>query len=108
MKLITAIMQPFMLDKLTAALLKAPVSGYTVLEARGFAHAEDAQLVRRIQVEIAVSDEHYESVLKLLQKTLHTAHGGDGLLFVTEILAAIKIRDGRSGDDALASDRMHR
>lgn len=108
MKLVTAIIQPFMLDKLSGALLKAPISGYTVLEARGFAHAEDAQLVRRIQVEIAVSDENLTQVTKLLQKTLHTAHGGDGILFVTEIIEAIKIRDGRSGEDALAADRTHR
>ncbi len=98
MKLITAIIQPFQMDKLARALLRAPVTGFTVLEARGFGRGttdSTGYLVPRTQVEIAVADKHLEAVKKIVLNTVGTQQDGDGVVLVSELLEAINIQSGK-------------
>lgn len=99
MKLITAIIQPFMLDKLARTLLRAPVTGFTVVEARGFGRGttdSTGYLVPRTQVEIAVADKDLETVKNIVLKTVGTQQDGDGVVLVSELLEAIYIQSGKS------------
>ena len=106
MKLIIAYIQPFMVDKLSRALLKAPVGGYTLSDAKGYGRAttDDSTDYHspRVRVEIAVNDEHVDSVSDLILHTVGTHRGGDGMILVVEIQQAVSIKSGKRNQDALS------
>ena len=108
MKLITAVIQPSMLERLASALRKARVPGITVVEAKGFGRETflsdwdlTGYLTPKTKVELAVNDDQVENLVKLIQKTVTTGQSGDGIIFVTEILGSTRIGSGESGDVAL-------
>ena len=105
MKLIIAYIPPYVVDKLSRALLRAPVSGYTLHEAKGFGDAsadETAYQVVRLRLEIAVNDEHVETVKELLLQTLGFPRNGEGLIIVLDIEQAVNIKHGKHDEEALA------
>ncbi|HNG22111.1 MAG TPA: P-II family nitrogen regulator, partial [Candidatus Obscuribacter sp.] len=71
MQLVTAIIQPFMVDRLTRALRKAKVSGYTVEEVQGSGVVGDepAYVRPRSRVEVAVNDDRVEEIIDLITRT---------------------------------------
>lgn len=105
MKLVTAIIQPFMTDKLARALYQAPVTGYTVIDCRGSNIEEDSTdyWAARVRVEIAVEDESVKAMIDLILNTVGTHQQGDGMIFVTELLDAINIQTGLRGTAALSA-----
>ena len=83
MKLVTAIIQPFMIDRLARALFKAPISGYTVTESQGSAKPDMSNpqyLVPRSKVEIVIREEHVEELINIILHAVGTHQDGDGLL----------------------------
>ncbi|PZM85265.1 MAG: P-II family nitrogen regulator [Candidatus Melainabacteria bacterium] len=104
MKLVTAIIQPFMIDRLARALFKAPISGYTVTESQGSAKPDMSNpqyLVPRSKVEIVIREEHVEELINIILHAVGTHQDGDGLLFVTNIDQVVDIASGKRGADAL-------
>jgi nitrogen regulatory protein P-II 1 len=104
MKLVTAIIQPFMIDRLARALFKAPISGYTVTESQGSAKPDISNpqyLVPRSKVEIVVKDEHVEQLINLILHAVGTHQDGDGILFVSNIDQVVDIASGKRGADAV-------
>lgn len=108
MKLITAVIQPRMLERLASALRKARVPGLTVVEAKGFGREtflsdwdQTGYLTTKTKVELAVNDDQVESLVELIQKTVTTGKSGDGIIFVTDILSSVRIGSGESGEVAL-------
>ena len=55
----------------------------------------------KIKIEIVVSDEIYEDVVATITDKAKTGKIGDGKVFVTDVLSAVRIRTGEDGDDAL-------
>jgi len=108
MKLVTAIIQPFMLDKLARILRRQSVSGYTATDVRGSGSdlANTPDYVRpRVKVEIAVNDEHVSMLTEAIIQTVSTHQGGDGIILVSPLEDAINIQTGLRGVAALnASD----
>jgi nitrogen regulatory protein PII len=51
--------------------------------------------------EIVVSDEIYEDVVSTITEKAKTGKIGDGKVFVTNVVNAVRIRTGEDGDDAL-------
>lgn len=104
MKLVTAIIQPFMIDRLARALFKAPISGYTVTESQGSAKPDMSNpqyLVPRSKVEIVIRDEHVEQLINLILHTVGTHQDGDGILYVSNIDQVVDIATGKRGAEAL-------
>ena len=112
MKLITAIIKPFKLDEVRAALSELGVSGMTVTEVKGFGrqrgHTElyrgaeyVVDFVPKARIEIAVRSELVDQVVEAIVKAAKTGKVGDGKIFITEVQRVIRIRTGETDKAAL-------
>jgi nitrogen regulatory protein P-II 2 len=112
MKLITAIIKPFKLDEVRAALSELGVSGMTVTEVKGFGrqrgHTElyrgaeyVVDFVPKARLDIAVRSELVEQVVEAIVKTAKTGKVGDGKIFISELQRVIRIRTGETDNSAL-------
>jgi nitrogen regulatory protein P-II 2 len=112
MKLITAIIKPFKLDDVRAAVHDVGVHGVTVTEVRGFGrqrgHTEiyrgaeyAVEFVPKTKIEIAVEDALADQVIEALIKSAKTGKVGDGKIFVTDLTQVVRIRTGESGASAI-------
>ena len=112
MKLITAIIKPFKLDDVRAALSEIGVSGMTVTEVKGFGrqrgHTElyrgaeyVVDFVPKTRIEVAVKNELVDQVMEAIISASKTGKVGDGKIFVTDILRVLRIRTGESDNAAL-------
>jgi nitrogen regulatory protein P-II 1 len=112
MKSIEAIIKPFKLDALKDRLRQVGAQGITVSEVRGHgrtggkkdvsrgsAHVVD--LVPKIRIQIITEDDMVQPIVEAIQATARTSEIGDGKIFVTEVIDAIRIRTGERGHDAL-------
>lgn len=116
MKMIAAMIQPFMLTKLTRALEEIEdFPGMTVVDVQGFgrekAHHDPREqhrriedvidFVKKVRVEIAARDTMVENIVETIVRTAHTGNRGDGKIFVWPLEVAIRIKTGETGDAAL-------
>src|SRR5256884_9646001 len=112
MKLVTAIIKPFKLDDVRAALSDIGVSGMTVTEVKGFGrqrgHTElyrgaeyVVDFVPKTRIEVAVRGELADQVVDAILKSAKTGKVGDGKIFITDIDRVIRIRTGETDDSAL-------
>ena len=112
MKLITAIIKPFKLDDVRAALSEIGISGMTVTEVKGFGrqrgHTElyrgaeyVVDFVPKTRVEVAVKDSLIDQVVEAIVTASRTGKVGDGKIFVSDIERVIRIRTGESDEQAL-------
>jgi len=112
MKLISAIIKPFKLDDVRAALSEIGVSGMTVTEVKGFGrqrgHTElyrgaeyVVDFVPKTRIEVAVSDSLVDQVVEAIIGAAKTGKVGDGKIFITELDRVLRIRTGETDDQAL-------
>ena len=112
MKLITAIIKPFKLDDVRAALSEIGISGMTVTEVKGFGrqrgHTElyrgaeyRVDFVPKSKVELAVDDSVCDQVVEAITNIARTGKIGDGKIFVMSLEQTIRIRTGEIGPDAI-------
>ncbi len=112
MKLVTAIIKPFKLDDVRAALSELGVSGMTVSEVKGFGrqrgHTElyrgaeyVVDFVPKTRVEVAVRSELVDQVIEAVIRIAKTGKVGDGKIFITEIERVIRIRTSETDNAAL-------
>jgi len=112
MKMITAIIKPFKLDDVREALSEIGVQGITVTEVKGFGrHKGHTELYRgaeyvvdflpKIKLEVGLDDGLLDQAIEAISKAANTGKIGDGKIFVSDILQAVRIRTGESGPEAL-------
>ena len=112
MKLISAIIKPFRLDDVRAALSEIGVSGMTVTEVKGFGrqrgHTElyrgaeyVVDFVPKTRIEVAVKDALVDQVVEAIIGAAKTGKVGDGKIFITELERVLRIRTGETDDQAL-------
>jgi nitrogen regulatory protein P-II 2 len=112
MKLISAIIKPFKLDDVRAALSELGVSGMTVTEVKGFGrqrgHTElyrgaeyVVDFVPKTRIEVAVKDDLVDQVIEAITNAARTGKVGDGKIFISDLERAIRIRTGEADDQAL-------
>ena len=112
MKLITAIIKPFKLADVRAALSEIGVSGMTVTEVKGFGrqrgHTElyrgaeyVVDFVPKTRIEVAVKTELVDQVMEAIVAAAKTGKVGDGKIFVTDILRVVRIHTGETDHAAL-------
>src|SRR5262249_48024346 len=109
MKLVTAIIKPFKLDDVRAALSDIGVSGMTVTEVKGFGrqrgHTElyrgaeyVVDFVPKTRIEVAVRGDLVDQVIEAIIRAAKTGKVGDGKIFITDIERVIRIRTGETDD----------
>jgi nitrogen regulatory protein PII len=112
MKMIIAIIRPFKLDDVRAAVSEIGVTGMTVTEVKGFGrqrgHTElyreaeyTVEFVPKVRIEVAVKDEFVDQVLEMIIGAAKTGKTGDGKIFVTDILRTLRIRTGEADSAAM-------
>ena len=112
MKKIEAIIKPFKLDEVKAALNDVGVQGMTISEVKGYGrqkgHKETyrgteytIEFIPKVKVEVAVSDQQAQRVIETIMRTAKTGSIGDGKIFVTDLKETIRIRTGETGESAL-------
>lgn len=112
MKLITAVIKPFKLDDVKAALQAFGVHGMTVSEASGYGrqrgHTEvyrgaeyQVDLVPKVKVEVICDDEDAEDLFNVIVKAAQTGRIGDGKVWTVPIEAVVRVRTGERGPDAI-------
>ena len=109
MKLVTAVIKPFKLDDVKAALKTINVEGMTVSEVQGFGgHTETYRgaeykidFVPKVKVEAVVSDADAERVADAIVSAARTEKIGDGKVWITDVATLVRIRTGERGDDAV-------
>ena len=112
MKIITAIIKPFKLDDVRAALSDIGIQGMTVGEVKGFGrqkgHTElyrgaeyQVEYIPKVKIEIATDDDRVDQVVEAITNAANTGKLGDGKIFITPLESVIRIRTGESGSTAL-------
>jgi nitrogen regulatory protein PII len=114
MNWIVAFIQPFQLEKVVDALREIPgFPGMTVTDAQGFgrllAHpprpgeSTEVEAFRpRVRLEIACPGTQVSEIAETIRRTARTGNPGDGLVLVSDLAWAYRIRSDVEGPDALA------
>jgi nitrogen regulatory protein P-II 1 len=112
MKLITAIVKPFKLEDVKAALEARGVHGMTVSEASGYGrqrgHTEvyrgaeyTVDLVPKVRIEVLVEDADADSVVETVVTAANTGRIGDGKVWVVPVDSVTRVRTGEKGSEAI-------
>ena len=112
MKLVTAIIKPFKMDDVRAALSDIGVQGVTVTEVKGFGrqrgHTElyrgaeyVVDFLPKLKLEIAASEDQVEAIVEAIISSASTGKIGDGKIFVTPLEQVVRIRTGETGEAAI-------
>lgn len=112
MKKIEAIIKPFKLDEVKAALSGIGVEGLTVTEVKGFGRQKGhtelyrgaeyvVDFIPKIKLEIVVTDDLVERVIEAVVGAANTGKIGDGKIFVLPLGEVVRIRTGERGAAAV-------
>ncbi|MHA6622428.1 P-II family nitrogen regulator [Pseudonocardia sp. DLS-67] len=112
MILMTAIIKPFALADVRAALEQLGVLGMTVSEVQGYGrqkgHTEiyrgaeyTVDFVPKVRVEVVVDDDAAEKVVAAVVDAARTGKIGDGKVWTTRVDTIVRVRTGERGTDAL-------
>ena len=112
MMLVTAIVKPFTLGDIKAALEHLGVFGMTVSEVQGHGrqkgHTEvyrgveyAVDFVPKVRVDIVVDEAQVNKTLDALIEAARTGKIGDGKIWVTPVETVVRVRTGERGLDAL-------
>ena len=112
MKLVTAIIKPFVLEDVKGALEQLGVLGMTVSEVQGYGrqkgHTEvyrgaeySVDFVPKVRVEVVADDALADKVVDAVVEAARTGKIGDGKVWVTPVDSVIRVRTGERGADAV-------
>ncbi|MGA3099718.1 MAG: P-II family nitrogen regulator [Bryobacteraceae bacterium] len=109
---IEAVIQPSKLDNAREALKSIGIDGLTVSEVRGHGrqkgHKEvyrgreyNVDLLPKLKLEMVTPSARKDEVVRTLVEAVRTGAIGDGKIFVSEVVEAIRIRNDNRGESAL-------
>jgi nitrogen regulatory protein P-II 1 len=112
MKKVEAVIRHHKLDDVKQALTEQGIAGMTVTEVRGFGrqrgHTEiyrgteyQVDFVAKLKVEVVIPDAKLESVVEAIIRASKTGQVGDGKIFIADLVNAVRIRTGESGEEAV-------
>ncbi len=112
MKRIEATIKPFKLEDVKNAIQEVADTGLTIREVHGFGrqkgHTEvmrgseyTVDFLPKLQLVVYVPDAVKDAMIEAIIRSAKTGKIGDGKIFVSDVIEAIRIRNGESGDDAL-------
>jgi nitrogen regulatory protein P-II 1 len=112
MKLIVGIIQPDKLDEVLDVLEKEQIHLVTVTPVLGRgrqkgvseiyrSHKEAGSLLKKVRLDIAVTDAFAQRAVDAIVKGAHTGNIGDGKVFVLDLKECVRISSGEKGDVAI-------
>jgi nitrogen regulatory protein P-II 1 len=112
MKLVTAIIKPFVLEDVKGALEQIGVLGMTVSEVQGYGrqkgHTEvyrgaeySVDFVPKVRIEVLADDNLSEKVVDAVVEAARTGKIGDGKVWVVPVDSVVRVRTGERGTDAI-------
>ena len=112
MKMVTAIIKPFVLEDVKGALEQLGVLGMTVSEVQGYGrqkgHTEvyrgaeySVDFVPKVRVEVVADDALADKVVDAVVEAARTGKIGDGKVWVSPVDSVIRVRTGERGSDAV-------
>ena len=112
MKLVVAIIKPFKLDDVKAAVQEMGVQGLTITEVQGFGrqrgHTEvyrgaeyTIDFVPKVKLEILVEDAEAVSLVERIIDTARTGKIGDGKVWVASVDSVVRVRTGDRDEAAI-------
>jgi nitrogen regulatory protein P-II 1 len=112
MKKVEAIIKPFKLEDVKDALAEIGVTGMTVSEVKGYGRQKGhSELYRgaeyvvdflpKIKMEMIVTAEQVDDVVKTVVEAARTGKIGDGKIFVSDIEKIVRIRTGEEDSEAI-------
>ncbi len=110
---IEAIIRPSRLDEVKTALDELGVHGISVTEIKGAGKQKgytqhyrgseyQVNLLPKVQIVVVVADSLMDGVVGAIEGAARTGEIGDGKIFVTPVLEAVRIRTGERGDTAVS------
>jgi nitrogen regulatory protein PII len=113
MKRIEAFIRMNKLDDVKQALEEAGVFGLSCEQVRGYGRQMGrtdkyrgstyaVNLLPKMRVEVVVKDDELETALDAIVSATQTGEIGDGKIFVSEVIDALRVRTGERGDAALS------
>lgn len=110
--MVTAIIKPQRLDVVRQELASLGVKGMTVTNIRGFGQQKGqtelyrgkeyvSDFVTKVKVEVAITEDRLDDVVKAITEAANTGSIGDGKIFVHALERVVRIRTGESDDKAL-------
>lgn len=112
MKRIEAYVRVNRLEEVKLALEEAGILGMSVEQVRGYGRQQGRtdkyrgstyalNLIPKMKIETVVRDEDLEEALAAIVKAAQTGEIGDGKVFVSDVLDAIRVRTGERGESAI-------
>ncbi len=109
---VEAIVKPFKLGEVQEALLGCGVQGMTVTEVKGFGrqkgHVElyrgaeyRVDFVPKLHITVVIADDMLGRVVEAIRSAAYTGKIGDGKVFISPVMDAVRIRTAESGLSAL-------
>ncbi len=110
---IEAIIRPSRLDEVKSALDELGVRGISVTEIKGAGKQKgytqhyrgseyQVNLLPKVQLVVVVADAQMDRVVEAIEGAARTGEIGDGKIFITPVLEAVRIRTGERGDIAVS------
>lgn len=114
---VDAVIRPEKLEELKEKLYEIGVTGITVSDVYGCGLTRGQEeiyrgsvlsinLLPKIKVEIVIYETPLEVLIQTIRDTCNTGHVGDGKIFVSELITAVKIRTGEEGGAAIIDDKV--
>lgn len=112
MKLVTAIIQPDVLEQVQKALVRHGVAGMTVSEVSGYGrqrgHSEiyrgeeyTIDFILKVRLEVLVDDDEAEALTGVIVQAARTGQVGDGKVWIIPVDTVVRVRTGESGSAAI-------
>ena|SRR5690242_982188 len=112
MKQVTAVIKPFKLNDVKAALEVLGIHGLTVAEVQGFGrqrgHTEvyrgaeyTVDLVPKVRIDVLVAEADADKVVDAIVESARTGKIGDGKVWVTSVETLVRVRTGERDADAV-------
>ncbi|SHH61241.1 nitrogen regulatory protein P-II family [Sporobacter termitidis DSM 10068] len=112
MKKIDAFIRPEKLEEIKAHLQELHLNGLSVSQVMGFGKQKgwkeyvrgteiDYNFLPKVKLEIVAADEQVENIVSKICEVAYTGSVGDGKIFVSEVLDAVRIRTREKGMDAI-------
>lgn len=112
MKKIEAIIRPEKLEFVRRALEIAGCSGIMITEIEGHGKQKGVvqqwrgekykvELLPKIKIDVVVTDQYADKVIRLITDSARTGEIGDGKIFVSNIEDAVRICTGEKGESAV-------
>jgi len=110
---IEAIIRPSRLDEVKAALDDIGVTGISVVEIKGAGKQKgytqhyrgseyQVNLLPKIQLIVVVTNADVDRVVDAIEEAARTGEIGDGKIFTSPVIEAVRIRTGERGEAAIS------